>query len=534
MWTFSWSTGVLVFHYKSCEISKQLLQDGENTKWRGKTENKCIIGKTLTKRRETKEKEMVVLSEKGKKIRIKTEVALSSMKPFRKQPVEHEEEASKRKYEVIGTNIETEYEEIDTEEEESEVRKLTKEELEIYQQYKEFYTIQGRTKGKIPSFSYIQRLKFKEHYPRVPSDVAEMLSHPIEGEVQDTDHITEQEVIEIERKHAMVPWRSVNIRPKKKTVILCIDPDSDSDVVIEEGEGDFKERCIIIKGEERNVEEEAEQADDKQSEQLTEAGTEPGTSLTTEQENEDKDETISSTLTQDFDKEKVEREFINLTSHYQQISESFRNLIEEVPHMKKHPLATHLADMPILPIIKVTTEEKVLSMYGQWYEEEPSKVQEEYDPKVHRESMEKKLQSTINSIGEQSALLLMAVGDCIVNKKSQAEIARKYGIPRSRVQWAMSGKKGGKQYWQEQKRKISEEDSISSQKLRRSEKEQEEKELKRVDDRPTPVAESHNSENDSDELPDVQLWRTSYIDFQSFSGPPPSSHWEYTWKSFLQ
>ena len=89
-------------------------------------------------------------------------------------------------------------------------------------------------------------------------------------------------------------------------------------------------------------------------------------------------------------------------------------------------------------------------MYGQCYEEEPSKVQEEYDPKVCRESMEKKLRSIINSIREQSALLLMAVSDCIVNKKSQAEIARKYDIPRSRVQQAMSGKKehkkGGKQY----------------------------------------------------------------------------------------
>ena len=98
-----------------------------------------------------------------------------------------------------------EYEEMDTEEEESEVRKLTKEELEVYQQYKEFYTIQGRTKGKIPGFSYIHRLKVKECYPGVPSDVAEMLSHPIEGEVQDIDHITEQEVIEIEWKHATVP-----------------------------------------------------------------------------------------------------------------------------------------------------------------------------------------------------------------------------------------------------------------------------------------------------------------------------------------
>ena len=107
-------------------------------------------------REETKEKEMVVLGEKGRKISIKTEVASGSMKPFGKQPVEYEEEASKRKYEeVISTDIKTEYEEMDTEEEESEVRKLTKEELEMYQQYKEFYTIQGRTKGKLASFSYI-------------------------------------------------------------------------------------------------------------------------------------------------------------------------------------------------------------------------------------------------------------------------------------------------------------------------------------------------------------------------------------------
>ena len=69
-------------------------------------------------REEIKEKEMVVLSEKGKEISIKTEVASSSMKPFEEQPVEHEEEASKRKYEVIGTDIETEYEDMDTEDEE--------------------------------------------------------------------------------------------------------------------------------------------------------------------------------------------------------------------------------------------------------------------------------------------------------------------------------------------------------------------------------------------------------------------------------
>ena len=197
-------------------------------------------------------------------------------------------------------------------------------------------------------------------------------------------------------------------------------------------------QCLFL----NSVKEEAEQADDEQSEQPTEIETKPGTSLVTAKETKDKDETISSTLTQDFDWEKVEREFINLALHYQQIGESFKSLVEEVPHMRKHQLATHLAGMLILPMVKVTTEEKVSSMYGQQYEtEEPSRVKEEYNLKVHRESAEKKLQSTINSVGKQSALLLMAVRDCVINKKSQAEIARKYGIPRSRVQQAMSGKK---------------------------------------------------------------------------------------------
>ena len=71
--------------------------------------------------------------------------------------------------------------------------------------------------------------------------------------------MTEQEIIKIEQKHAMVSRRRVNIGPKK-TVILCIDPDSDSDVIIEEEEGDFRKRCIIT-----------EQADDEWSEPLTTA-----------------------------------------------------------------------------------------------------------------------------------------------------------------------------------------------------------------------------------------------------------------------
>ena len=114
-----------------------------------------------------------------------------------------------------------------------------------------------------------------------------------------------------------------------------------------------------MKREKKNDDEEkAEHADDAQSEQPTETATEPETSLVSEQEPENKDETISSMSTQDFNQEKVEREFINLASHYKQIGESFGKLVKEVPHMKKHQLATHLVKMPILPMVKVTTEKK--------------------------------------------------------------------------------------------------------------------------------------------------------------------------------
>ena len=276
MWTFNWSTGVLIFHHRIVKFP-----DGYYRMEKILSEEIQRINVLLEKHRpreEIQEKEMLVLSEKGREISIKTEVASCSMEPFEEWPVEYEE-ALKRKYEVIGTDIETEYEGMDTEKEECEVRRLNKEELEIYHQYKEFYTIQARTKGKMPGFGYIHRSKVKEHYPGVPSDVAEMLSHPIEGEVQDINWISEHEIIKIEQKHAMVPRRWVNIRPKKKTVILCIDPDSDSDIVIEEEGGDFREICIITKGNEWNVEEETEQADDEQSEPLTTAETEPGTSL---------------------------------------------------------------------------------------------------------------------------------------------------------------------------------------------------------------------------------------------------------------
>ena len=164
-------------------------------------------------------------------------------------------------------------------------------------------------------FWYIHRLKVKDRYPGIPTDVAEMLSHPQEGEKQDIDHITEEEIIKIEKHHAVVPRRRVNIRPGKKMVVLCIDPDSDSDIAIEEGETDFKTRFLIVKKEKREHESEGEEGNDERSNQPTEATVEQESISQTTEQKTDVDETISSTSMQDFDREVVEKEFMNLVQN---------------------------------------------------------------------------------------------------------------------------------------------------------------------------------------------------------------------------
>ena len=117
---------------------------------------------------------------------------------------------------------------------------------------------------------------------------------------------------------------------------MCIDLDLDSDIIIEEGEVDFKSRCLIVKGEK------VEEDEGAQADELSKEGMEPSqkqgeesASQMTEQKMEDPDEMISNTLTQDFNREVVERKFLNLAQHYQHISDSFAKLVNEVPHMRK-------------------------------------------------------------------------------------------------------------------------------------------------------------------------------------------------------
>ena len=90
-----------------------------------------------------------------------------------------------------------------------------------------------------------------------------------------------------------------------------------------------------MKKEKREHESEGEEGDDERSDQPAEATVkQEGISQTSEQKT-DVDETISSTSMQDFDREVVEKEFVNLAQNYQHISDSFAKLVNKVPHMKK-------------------------------------------------------------------------------------------------------------------------------------------------------------------------------------------------------
>ena len=51
VWTFNLSTGVLIFHHRIVKFPNGYYRMEKDTEWRRKTENKCFIGKTLTKRR---------------------------------------------------------------------------------------------------------------------------------------------------------------------------------------------------------------------------------------------------------------------------------------------------------------------------------------------------------------------------------------------------------------------------------------------------------------------------------------------------
>ena len=207
---------------------------------------------------------------------------------------------------------------------------------------------------------------------------------------------------------------------------------------------------------------------------------------------DDNAETISSTSTVDYDREEVEVSLTTISEAFRTIAQEYEKLMTTVPHMSKIQTAQVIAKLPILPIQKqemktektettkaiknepvpgtlterptTEAEEPVEEpMEGAMADSPPGEKDEEAEEESVSEyfrryvltgkgkNPEDKIQEACKEINYRNLVVLIAVGDYIVNQaKNIKEVAKKWGLSFSAVQRAMSRKRehsvGGRQY----------------------------------------------------------------------------------------
>ena len=123
-----------------------------------------------------------VVSNKGKVIMVKREgdqeieyekeLEKQDLRDFKLRPIEKFKEASQQKYEVVGIQMESKYDEMTESEEECEVAKLTPAQKMSHKEMKDLMSIQGRLKGQIPGFAVGIQAYVMGCFPGVPSELA--------------------------------------------------------------------------------------------------------------------------------------------------------------------------------------------------------------------------------------------------------------------------------------------------------------------------------------------------------------------------
>ena len=207
---------------------------------------------------------------------------------------------------------------------------------------------------------------------------------------------------------------------------------------------------------------------------------------------DDDAKTISSTSTADYDREEVETSLTTISEAFHTIVQEYKKLTGTVPHMSKIQAAQVIVRLPILLALKQEmkiekteatktveaepvpgTPVKPPAGEAEKPTEEPSEevmielTAEEKDDEPEEENVneyfkkyiltgkgkgpEEKIQEACKEINYQNLLVLIAVGDYMVNKaKNIKEVAKKWGLSLSVVQHVMSRKRkysvGGRQY----------------------------------------------------------------------------------------
>ena len=198
---------------------------------------------------------------------------------------------------------------------------------------------------------------------------------------------------------------------------------------------------------------------------------------------DDDAETISPTSTADYDREEVETSLTNISEAFHTIAQEYEKLKSTIPHMSRIQAAQVIVRLPILPALKqemkiekmetvkmteaepvpgtsrelpAAEAEKPAEELMEEMMAEPTVEEKEDEPKEENvneyfkkyvltgksKGSEEKIQEACKEINYQNLVVLIAVGDHIINKaKNIKEVAKKWGLSFSAVQRAMSRKR---------------------------------------------------------------------------------------------
>ena len=197
---------------------------------------------------------------------------------------------------------------------------------------------------------------------------------------------------------------------------------------------------------------------------------------------DDDAETISLTFTADYDWEEVETSLTTISEAFHTIAQEYEKLTGTIPHMSKIQAAQVIARLPILPVqkqetkmekteaartvkaepkpgtsveqpaaeakklVEEPTEEAMVELTTGEKDDEPEEegINEYFRKYIltrKGKSPAEKIQQACKEINYQNLVILIAVGDYIVNQaKNIKEVAKKWGLSFSAVQRAMSRK----------------------------------------------------------------------------------------------
>ena len=258
---------------------------------------------------------------------------------------------------------------------------------------------------------------------------------------------------------------------------------------------------------------------------------------------DDDAETISSTSTADYNRAEVEGSLTMISEAFHTIAQEYEKLTGTVPQMSKVQAAQVIARLPVLPILKQevkrekaeaadvieiepvpgtlteqlaagstkstkqTTGEVMEEQIVEREDDEPSKGRKDeyfrrYMLMGKGKNPEKKVQEACKEINYRNLIVLIAVGDYVVNQaRNIKEVAKKWRLSFSSIQRAMSRKRehsvGGRQY--AKRKRVEEKPKGPAKKSKRME-------MKRT----TEMVEAENSQDSSDdtELPDIPWTHT--------------------------